>query len=350
MVISLHIHSLEDYYPDENTTEEIPSDGVCEYDHHSALFFPVVYSLLFVVGVLGNGLVFWVVLAGAKLRSMTDVCLLNLAGADLLLLGALPFLAHDSGGPWVFGDAMCKIVLCAYYIGFYSGIFFVTLMSVDRYLAIVHAVYAMRARTRACGLVASVAVWIASVCASLPEIWLVSMTPGKRLECRVDYYGDKKWLIVFGLFKLNVLGLLVPLAVMGFCYSMILRRLLSCRLSRRQTVRLVLLVGVVFLCCWAPYNVTSFFKALEMLLVYTGCESSKAIHRSLKVTAAVAYSHSCLNPIIYVFVGRKFRRHLSKLVSRVPCVGCQFLKRHFSPAARSTYSQTTSVEERSSGL
>ncbi|KAG1940172.1 C-C chemokine receptor type [Pimephales promelas] len=41
---------------------------------------------------------------GGKLRSMTDIFLLNLAIADLLLVSSLPFLAHYTRDQWIFGD------------------------------------------------------------------------------------------------------------------------------------------------------------------------------------------------------------------------------------------------------
>uniref|UniRef100_A0A8C9R0K0 C-C motif chemokine receptor 8 n=1 Tax=Scleropages formosus TaxID=113540 RepID=A0A8C9R0K0_SCLFO len=290
--------------------------SLCRYERHGALFLPVLYSLCFVIGLIGNSLVFWVILARVKLRNMTDVCLLNLAIADLLLLCALPFLAHSSRADWVFGEAMCKIILSTYYIGFYSGIFFVILMSIDRYLAIVHAVYALKARTRTYGLIASAVVWILGFLASFPEVHFITVDHlSNDTQCLVNYNTNKS-LTVFGLLKMNVLGLLIPLGVMVFCYSMIIRRLLRSKSLKSKTIQLVLLVVVVFFCCWVPYNVASFFKALELLQVYTACHSSKAIRLSLQITEALAYSHTCWNPILYVFVGEKFRKHLLTLINR----------------------------------
>ncbi|KAF5899804.1 C-C chemokine receptor type 4-like, partial [Clarias magur] len=116
----------------------------CESETHASWFLPVLYSLFFVVGFLGNMLVLWVMLKDAQLKTMTDVSLLNLAIADLLLIFTLPFLAHYARDTWVFGNTMCTLVLGVYYIGFYAGIFFIVLMSINRYLAIAHAVFVLR--------------------------------------------------------------------------------------------------------------------------------------------------------------------------------------------------------------
>ncbi|KAL0172805.1 hypothetical protein M9458_033116, partial [Cirrhinus mrigala] len=251
--------------PDSDYSEYYGQDGQkdlfapCEYGTHGANILSVLYSLFFIVGFLGNILVIWVVLMGVRLRSMTDICLLNLAIADLLLVSSLPFLAHHARDQWIFGDGMCTIVLGVYHIGFYSGIFFIVLMSVDRYLAVVHAVFALR-----------------------------------------------------------------------------------------QAMRLVIAVMVVFFCCWAPYNIAAFVKALELKNNITpSCEGSKAINLSLQITEALAYSHSSLNPFLYVFVGEKFRRQLFRLLYRTPFSRLQFMKSYIMQATGSVYSQTTSMDERS---
>ncbi|XP_060937901.1 C-C chemokine receptor type 5 [Limanda limanda] len=288
---------------------------------------------------------------------MTDVCLLNLAIADLLLVCSLPFLAHQARDQWLFGDAMCKVILGIYNIVFYCGIFFICLMSIDRYLAIVHAVYAMRARTRSFGLVAAAVTWVAGFLASFPDLIFLKLQTNSTVFCAPEYPSSGSsdsshhfW-GVFSLFKKNILGLLVPALIMGFCYSQIVWKLLYCQSPKKQAIRLVLAVVVVFICCWLPYNVALFFKALELLDVYTACGTSKAIRLTLQVTEAIAYAHSCLNPILYVFVGEKFKRHLVRLIHTAPCWLCQVVKVHIPRDRRgSMHSQTTSVDERSTGL
>ncbi|XP_070767999.1 C-C chemokine receptor type 5 [Enoplosus armatus] len=353
------VNSTDYDYPDYPTVDF----GRCVYEHHGASFLPALYSIFFLLGLLGNSLVIWVIACGVRLRSMTDVCLLNLAVADLLLVCSLPFLAHQARDQWVFGDTICKLVLGIYHIAFYCGIFFISLMSIDRYLAIVHAVYAVRARTRSFGMIAAVVTWVAGFLASFPDvIFLKQQSYGDSLQfCFPDYptvaSGDNSssnshfWRI-FSLFKINILGLFIPVVLMGFCYSQIIWRLLYMRSSKKQAIRLVLIVVAVFFGCWVPYNVALLFKALELLRVYSGCRSSRDIRLALQVTEAIAYSHSCLNPVLYVFVGEKFRRHLMRLINRAPCRLCQMIKVLIPQdrSASSVYSQTISLDERSTAV
>ncbi|XP_033983724.1 C-C chemokine receptor type 5-like [Trematomus bernacchii] len=345
-------YMYDDYYGNE-TFFVGGSTGRCVYQPHGASFLPALYAIFFLTGLLGKCLVIWVLTRGVRLRSMTDVCLLNLAVADLLLVCTLPFLAHQARDHWQFGDAMCKVVLGIYHIVFYCGIFFISLMSIDRYLAIVHAVYAMRARTRSFGMIAASVTWVVGFMASFPDLIFLQQQPGTNAthDCYPVFPNSHYWRI-FSLFKMNMLGLFVPLLIMGFCYSQIVWRLLNSQSSKKQAIRLVLIVVVVFFICWVPYNIASLFKALELLHIISDCQSSKAIRLALQVTEAIAYSHSCLNPILYVFVGEKFRRHLFRLINRAPCRLCKMVKVCI-PQDRitgSVYSQTTSLDERSTAV
>ncbi|XP_072538748.1 C-C chemokine receptor type 4-like [Salminus brasiliensis] len=269
------------------------------------------------VGLIGNALVVWVIAVGTRLKSMADVCLLNLALADLLLVLSLPFLAHHFNHYWIFGSAMCALVYSMHFVGFYGGIFFIVLMSIDRYLAVVHAVFAIRVRTKACGIVASLVIWILAVGASFPELLYIKVTKSTTyllcspypLTSNSDFYR------AVGIFKMNIVGLLIPLTVVGFCYSMVLQRLHRSSSSKKHAMRLIVLVIVVFFCCWAPYNIAAFLRGLQIMgVISETCKFTERIQLTLQITEAVAFSHSCLNPVLYVFVGEKFRRHLVRLV------------------------------------
>ncbi|EPY79387.1 hypothetical protein CB1_000931027 [Camelus ferus] len=88
---------------------------------------------------LGNSLVMLVILYSRVGRSVTDVYLLNLAMADLLFALTLPIWAASKAKGWIFGTPLCKVVSLLKEVNFYSGILLLACISMDRYLAIVHA-------------------------------------------------------------------------------------------------------------------------------------------------------------------------------------------------------------------
>ncbi|KAK2489532.1 hypothetical protein MC885_006715 [Smutsia gigantea] len=289
-----------------------------------AQLLPPLYSLVFITGLVGNILVVLVLMQYMRLKSMTNIYLFNLAISDLLFLFTLPFwIDYKLKDNWVFGDGMCKFLSGLYYIGLYSEIFFIILLTLDRYLAIVHAVFALQARTVVFGIVTSIATWVLAILASIPD-WHFSKTQWEfsHYTCSLHfpYESLKTWKISQAL-KLNILGLVLPLLVMIVCYTGILNILLR-RPSEKKSkaVRLIFVIMIVFFLFWTPYNLSMFVHAFQDSLFTKECEQGKQLDLALQVTEVIAYSHCCVNPVIYAFVGEKFRKYLRQLFHRLVAV------------------------------
>ncbi|XP_054066258.1 C-X-C chemokine receptor type 2-like isoform X2 [Rissa tridactyla] len=152
----------------------------------------VIYCLVFILSVVGNGLVVLVVTSSHTNRSVTDVYLLNLAVADLLFALSLPLWAAYRAHEWVFGTVMCKAISMLQEANFYSGILLLACISVDRYLAIV---YATRAATEKRHWVKFVClgIWVFSVLLSLPVLLFREAfpSPSNGTVC-YEHIGDQE--------------------------------------------------------------------------------------------------------------------------------------------------------------
>ncbi|XP_027703710.1 C-C chemokine receptor type 8-like [Vombatus ursinus] len=321
--------TTEDYYPDW-----LASPCPTAFSQKSSsLLLALLYCLLFVLGLLGNVLVILVLVACKKLGSMTDVYLLNLAISDLLFVFSFPFLTHYTLDQWVFGNTMCKVISGVYYIGFFSSIFFITIMSMDRYLAIVHAVYALKVRTTRKGMAVSFLVWLVAFLASVPSLvfYQVSSEEG-TLKC-YSFYDDRtiEWKLITH-FEINILGLVIPLSILVYCYANILRHLKGCQNHHKiKAIRLVLIVVVALFLFWVPFNMMLFLNSLHNLHILDGCDLSQKLTQATQITEVISFTHCCVNPIIYAFVGEKFKKHLSDIFGKY--------KRHFWAYKESYYSQ-----------
>ncbi|KAK2521333.1 C-C chemokine receptor type 8-like protein [Columba livia] len=279
----------------------------------ASTFFPVLYSLLFVTGLVGNVLVVWVLTVFRKVRAMTDVYLLNLAISDLLFVFSLPFLVHYSiRNQWTFGNAMCKIISSAYFIGFYSSVFFITIMSVDRYLAIVRSVYALKVRIAAYGVIASIVLWAVAILASAPDLIFFQETNDNNwTKCSPHYPDSNNGWKTFSNFEVNVLGWLIPVGVLIFCYHNILKNLQKCHTQNKyKAMKLVFIVVIVFFLFWTPINIVLFLDSLRKMHIIDDCQTSQRLDLATELAEALSFIHCCLNPVIYAFVGEKFKKHL----------------------------------------
>ncbi|XP_004449069.1 C-C chemokine receptor type 5 [Dasypus novemcinctus] len=324
----------------------------------AAQLLPPLYALVSIFGFVGNGLVVLILVTCKKLRSMTDIYLLNLALSDLLFVLTLPFWAHYAAAQWTWGNTMCLLLSGLYSIGFFSGIFFIILLTLDRYLAIVHAVFALKARTVTFGAVTSMLTWLVAVLVSIPAILFSrSQREGSHVTCSPHFpLSQHHFWKNFETLKMTILGLGLPLLVMGFCYSGILRTLLRCRNEKKKhkAVRLIFAIMLVYFLFWTPYNVVLLLSTFPEFFGLNNCDSSNRLDQAMQVTETLGMTHCCINPVIYAFVGEKFRWYLSvffrKHIARHFYKHCPGLQREATERANSVYTRSTADQESSTGL
>lgn len=274
---------------------------------------PVLYVIVFALGLVGNVVVVFTIVKGGRQKNITDIFLLNLAISDLLFVVSLPLWASYLIHGWTLGDIFCKVISSFYYVGFFGGIFFITVISIDRYLAIVHATYFIKARSVSRAYLTSFVVWILAIFFSAPHFVFVQKSERKCAPQYPDHL-NKIW-PVFSYLETNIIGFLLPICIMGFCYLRIIRTLFSCKNHRKKrAVKLILMVVIVFFLFWTPYHVSLFLRTLWYYDVFEACSVLRFLDYFVLVTESLAFSHCCLNPIIYTFAGEKFRKFLSHLV------------------------------------
>lgn len=201
-------------------------------------------------------------------------------------------------------------------------------MSVDRYLAIVHAVAAMQARTLRYGIIASTTIWVIAAIMAIPQVIFASLEideDDNTSHCQPLYPEDRQWFWkILRNFSENTVGLFVCLPIMVFCYVNILVVLSKSRNSKKgKAIKLIFTIVFVFVVCWVPYNVTVFLQTLELIGILDSCKASEAINTAVGFAEIIALSHCCVNPFIYAFVGEKFRKSLGYMLTRYFCWGQQ---------------------------
>ncbi|NXD77015.1 CCR2 protein, partial [Halcyon senegalensis] len=337
-------------------SDSTPCPGT-EEKHLAAKLLPPLYSLVVIFGLTGNLLVVLILVKYKRLKSMTDIYLLNLAISDLLFIFSLPFWAYYAAHDWIFGDALCRILSGIYLLGFYSGIFFIILLTLDRYLAIVHAVFALRARTVVYGILASAVTWAVAILASVPGIvFHKTQKESTRYTCSAHYPSDAKinWKYSF-ILKMNILGLIVPMIIMIFSYSQILKTLLGSKNEKKQkAVRLIFVIMIFYFIFWTPFHVTYFLHTFQNSLFLTNCEIEGRLEKAIQVTETISMIHCCINPVIYAFVGEKFRKYLysffRKHIASHLCKKCPSLYREKLERVNSTFTPSTAEHDISTGL
>lgn len=283
-----------------------------------AIFTPVFFSFVVILSLFGNILVIVTLAKYENLRSLTNAFILNLAVSDLFFTAGLPFWAYYHMYGWTLGDFACKIINFIFYIGFYSSGILLILMTVHRYVAVMRPLSDLVSTTGLSSIIASVFIWTISILVSSPAFVFSGV-----YEQNYCTYKDSYWTL-WGIYQQNVL-FIVSAVVFIFCYSQIICRLLLRPTTQRRktrTLKLIFTLIIVFFIGWAPYNITIFMKSLSYFHqksvsskeITEACELSKLLDYFSDVCRFFAFSHCCLNPVFYVFVGVKFKTHLKKML------------------------------------
>ncbi|KAJ8277004.1 hypothetical protein GJAV_G00070340 [Gymnothorax javanicus] len=285
-------------------------------------FEPPLYWTIFCLGSLGNLMVIWIYLhVRNRFKTMTDMYLFNLALADLLFLGTLPFWASDASSGWSFSLGLCKTVSALYKINFFSSVLLLTCISVDRYIVIVQATKAQNLKEKRLfySKLVCVAVWLLSCLLALPEFLFAQVkTIGRKMSfCSLVYWNNENNRTKIPVLSLQIcMGFCLPFLVMTFCYSVIILTLLQAKnFEKHKALRVIFVVVAVFVISQLPYNSMLVVEATQATnMTITDCAVVRNFDIATQIMKILAFTHSCLNPIIYVFVGVRFRNDLLKML------------------------------------
>lgn len=181
----------------------------------------VIYTIVFITGLLGNTLAIYVVVRYAKMKTVTNMYILNLALADELYILGIPFLGTNSVlSYWPFGDFLCKVCMTIDSMSQFASTFCLTVMSIDRYLAVVHPFRSARWRKPHVVKISNAMVWVVSFLAVLP-VTIYSGVQEEFNTCNITWPDPHElWSMVFILYT-SIMSFFGPLLVICVCYLLI---------------------------------------------------------------------------------------------------------------------------------
>lgn len=321
----------------------------------------ILYVPVIVLAVTANILVIAVVFKYHYMRSVTNYFVVNLSVADLLVtIICMPVAVIQAESiVWHHGELMCKLSSYLQGVAVAASVFTITAMSIDRYLAIRSPMAFRRVFNRKSTVFVIVALWLVALGIFAPVLRGMTLhSPSADLFNNITF--DDTWMLrgnfspdstelppafyicsedfrplgirahVFGT-ACFILVYAIPGFVVILAYSMMGRTLCSRKppfdcdsvegsASSQQSFRLVrerrriawilLLLAVLFALCWLPYNM------LRLLIDLGVIEEGRSITDALTYCLFLGHANSALNPIVYCFMTRNFRRSVSEILRR----------------------------------
>ena len=288
-----------------------------------AVAVPVVYAVICAVGLAGNSAVLFVLLRAPRMKTVTNLFILNLAVADELFTLVLPInIADFLLRRWPFGELMCKLIVAIDQYNTFSSLYFLTVMSADRYLVVLATAESRRVagRTYGAARAVSLAVWGVVTLVVLPFAIFARLDDeqGRRQCVLVFPQPEAFWWRASRLYTL-VLGFALPVSTICVLYTTLLCRLRAIRLdnharalerAKKRVTVLVVAILAVCLLCWTPYHLST------VVALTTDLPQTPVVIAVSYFITSLSYANSCLNPFLYAFLDDSFRRSLRQLL---PC-------------------------------
>ncbi|KAG8561561.1 hypothetical protein GDO81_015390 [Engystomops pustulosus] len=302
----------------DNATNQLET---CFLPHNAEWVFnyqPIYMWFIFILGFIENLFVILVFILHKSRCTVAEIYLGNMAAADLIFVSGLPFWAIYISNKfyWPFGGFMCVAVNSLIQLNLYSSIYFLMMVSIDRYLALVKTMSFGRMRRPFYAKITCAIIWIFALGVCVPKVVFrkVEFIPDLNTTSCIIVPPSNSWHIVTNII-VNVIGFLIPLTVISFCTFKIINALKNNTMQQfketnneKKATWLVLSVLLIFVLCWLPFHVFTFLDTLDLLKVFESCPASLAIEIGNQISSYIAYSNSCINPLLYVMVGNHFRK------------------------------------------
>ncbi|XP_047234496.1 P2Y purinoceptor 3 [Girardinichthys multiradiatus] len=361
-----------------STPSSLPPSSCSIDESYKYVFLPVCYSLTFLFSLVLNSVVLLRSCcphgAGASSGRRWNTSLIymvNLATTDLMYGLSLPFLvaSYVLRDHWVFGDFMCRLVRFLFYFNLYCSIFFLTCISVHRYLGICHPMRTITLESKRVVKATCASVWVVVFVLTCPifrfaQTGEVTRRSTGAVEPEGMRFGDNRteekyvncWddaidkdfaeYVPYGI-VLHLLGFFVPFGIIAWCYSQVVRTIFQSLRSppssiecgedgavgdgaveggrdrertsvsisgsqyshyirrRRKSIKTIVTITLLFALCFLPFHVTRTLFLLLRRGQLGGCNAMKAVSICYKVTRPLASCNAWLNALLYFLTGDK---------------------------------------------
>ena len=307
-----------------SVTEQFPSSL-------QAAGYTVLYCITMAAALTGNFLLISIIKRRPDTRSITGFLFVNMAVADLLVTSFVMPVSIAwlyTGGKWlpgILGHITCTLVYFLFYVTLAASFLSLTLMSVDRYLAVIFPLRRFP-RFRRPKLLA-VVVWLSSMVFSIPAavVWrLEEYKPLRIFICtpqleRLRTFSMKGYYIY-----LVLIMYLIPLSVISSLYVLVGRSLwrrnvpgvVSTETEKRNkktkviVVRMLAIITAAFVLCWLPAH------CYHLILAFRPDIHLASPSYVMFLCFWSGHANSAVNPWLYIMLNDKFRNVLWRVFSR----------------------------------
>ncbi|XP_061495894.1 P2Y purinoceptor 1-like [Rhineura floridana] len=279
-------------------------------------FVIILCFLVLLIGFLGNTFTLLYYIYTVKSWTSSAIFLFNLALCDFTWIFLTPFSVyyHLQKRTVYSTQLFCQFKRTFFDINIYGSIYFLTLISFDRYIGAVYPIRSLKWRNKSRAVYCTIAVWILIFTASVPDFYYTFVVQRQRESAAcLDNMGEPLYFVVpFTIFRV-LFGFFIPVIVIFTCYMLTLKAVqkMKNRQQRRHLIvkplKLVSAAMIVFAVAFIPYHVMMMAVVIYRMNYQLNSDNIHLIFTIYKLTEIICSVSSCLNPIIFMLASKKFQ-------------------------------------------
>ncbi|XP_030006162.1 P2Y purinoceptor 14-like [Sphaeramia orbicularis] len=289
-----------------------------QFNTTTHFFFIVVYSVLFLVGLLLNGFILrFYFCQPQKTSSTMMVYLKNLTAADFLLSFSLLFyIINSTSSSMTIRLAYCKVGLAIFYLNIYASILFMTYIAANRYLKIIHPLKTHILQTVRAACIISAVTWVVliTMVISYSSVSLVVQHNSTSVPSSCIDLSSTKRSVLHKVIHSCILAIFLSILIFMVCVYYHTSRKVSMaqqsQLTSSSTKRLakarrnMLVLVSVFCVCFVPYHL------IHIPYIFLGCSRTQVLYLLQELSLVLSSLNVCLDPFIYFIFCKAFREQL----------------------------------------
>nr|XP_005008712.3 LOW QUALITY PROTEIN: probable G-protein coupled receptor 33 [Cavia porcellus] len=274
-----------------------------------------------IIGTVTNGLYLWVLKFKMK-KTVNTLLFFHLILSYFIPTLILPFLATSllQDNHWNFGTALCKVFNSTLSVTMFASVFFLSAISLDRYLLTLHPAWSQQHRTPRWASSIVLGIWISATALGIPYLVFRETHHNRKgiVTCRNNYAVSSNWnsreiqtlrqqIHVACFISRFLLGFFLPLFIIIFCYRRVASKMKERGLFKSRKPFKVMTTAIVsFFVCWMPYHV---YQGLLLTK-----NQSQLLELSLIITVVTTSFNNIFSPILYLFTGENFKKVFKKSI------------------------------------
>ncbi|XP_046805971.1 neuropeptide SIFamide receptor [Lucilia cuprina] len=303
------------------------------------IVYCIAYVIVFLVGLVGNSFVIAVVLRMRNMRTVTNYFIVNLAIADILVIVfCLPAtLMSNIFVPWMLGWLMCKTVPYIQGVSVAASVYSLIAVSLDRFIAIW---WPLRQLSKSRARFMILCIWIIAFGTTIPWALYFDLVPAaEAFPSAPDMYlcqevwppgtSGNLYFLLAHLLACYVL----PMVLITLCYVLIWIKVSTRSIpgdtkdaqmdrmqqkSKVKVIKMLVAVVILFVLSWLPlYVIFARIKFGGEISI----EESEILNKVTPFAQWLGSSNSCINPILYAFFNKKYRRGFAAIIKSRSCCG-----------------------------